>query len=133
MKEEAAPAPNTGRCIYGYALVLICSTGILLYLVWALTPSNWLCALGLTYFSSKYYPLAIPTFCCSALFMFAAIIYPSINLLLTKPIDSPHTISDSNSRFAKHGDHVDSKRKGIPPISDLRIEDVNQILYLSDD
>jgi phosphatidylinositol glycan class P protein len=122
MKEEAAPAPHPGRCIYGYALFIICSIGAMLYIAWAFTPSSWLRAIGLSYFSSKYYPLALPVFFCTGIFLFASIIYPAINFCLCVPITSPNLLIDSHTRNESSGG-------GIPPISDIPIVEVNEMLY----
>ena len=84
MAEEASPAPNSGRCVYGFALLVLSVCSFLLYFVWAVVPGAWLVAYGLDYFSSKYFVLAIPVTCCVSIVVFAAAIYPAVNLMLTR-------------------------------------------------
>jgi phosphatidylinositol glycan class P protein len=131
MSEEAAPAPNPGRCIYGFALLVVSISAFVMYMGWALTPSQWLSSLGLTYFSSKYWVLAVPVSCCTGIFVFGFLLYPAINLILTPSIDSMSTLVDIHSRSclssAKDQEPLTS---GILPISDLQIEEVNALLYL---
>jgi len=97
MSEEASPAPTPGRCIYGYVLFLASNFALFLYLFYALMPDHILIDLGVTYFPSKYWFIAIPTFTCTLLVTFAFVIYPSINLLITKPLDSISVIKDEFS------------------------------------
>ncbi|KAI1291816.1 Phosphatidylinositol N-acetylglucosaminyltransferase subunit P [Halotydeus destructor] len=137
MAEEAGPGPNPGRCIYGFASLVLCYIFFGLFIVWAYTPSSWLELVGLSYFSSKYYALAIPVYCCVITFLFVAILYPALILTMTEPSGSQSTLTDSHSRPVV--EQFGSKRfddgkqtffsAGIPPIGDLDIRDVNQMLY----
>ena len=140
MPEEAAPAPNAGRCVYGFVLFILCYSCLILYSMWALIPSPWLISVGLAYFSSKYWVLAIPVTCCMLLVMFGALLYPAINLTLTQGTDSISILADSQSRKAPNRvkdmmkSIQDFKRlmeRGIPPVYDLDIEEVNDLLYNS--
>ena len=97
MSEEAFPAPSPGRCIYGYVLFLASNFALFLYLFYALMPDHILIDLGVTYFPSKYWFIAIPTFTCTLIVIFAFVIYPSINLLITKPLNSISAIKDEFS------------------------------------
>lgn len=131
--EEAAPAPSIGRCIYGFALFILSVTCLILFLAWSITPSSCLSALGLHYFSSKYWIIAIPTTCCTLLAIFAICLYPAINMILTPSHDSLSTISDRHSRTPITSDDASSVEtlmdSGIPRIRDMDIEYVNELLY----
>lgn len=97
MAEEASPAPNCGRCVYGFALLVLSICAFLMYFIWAVIPSPWLVACGLDYFSSKYFALAVPVTCCVSIFVFAAAVYPAINLMLTESPNSIHVLVDDHS------------------------------------
>lgn len=128
------PGPSAGRSIYGYALMIFCLLSMLGYIAWAFVPEAWLRDHGLAYFSSKYYALALPIYCCTLIFAFASVIYPAINLTLTAPITSMTTLRDSHTRTAPATIEQNSAAttngiKCIPPIYDLSIEDVNEMLF----
>lgn len=133
MTEEAAPAPSIGRCIYGFALFILSITCLVLYITWSIIPSSYLTALGLGYFSSKYWAIAIPTTVCSLIGFFATLLYPSINMILTPPPDSISTITDRHSRKPVDQtcprDVEELMETGIPSIWDMDIEHVNDLLY----
>ena len=131
MAEDASPAPNSGRCVYGFALLVLSSTCFLLYVIWAVVPSDWLLASGLGYFSSKYYALAFPTVCCVSIALFGAFIYPAIILILTERPDCINVLIDSHSRHQQQLMRTSANRKGIPPIWDMNVEDVSRKLYYS--
>lgn len=99
MAEEASPAPNSGRCVYGFALLVLSISAFLIYFVWAVIPSAWLVACGLDYFSSKYFAVAVPVTCCVSIFVFAAAVYPAVNFMLTESANSIHVLVDDNSRI----------------------------------
>ena len=122
---EAAPAPSSGRCVYGYALCLISITSLIIYLIWAFVPSHYLNQIGLTYLPSKYWALAIPTLICFLIFMFATIIYHAIIFMFTPSLASVNTLADSYSKNVK----FNINRVGIPQISDLTIDFVCEKLY----
>jgi len=143
--DGTGPGPSAGRSIYGYALMIFCLLSMFGYTAWAFLPESWLREHGLAYFSSKYYALALPVYICTLIFVFASIIYPAINLTLTAPITSMNTLVDSHTRtpppntdthtIADQGD-VCSTMNGvncIPPIYDLSIEDVNEMLFANID
>lgn len=127
MGDEASPAPNSGRCVYGFALLVLSVSGFLLYFVWAVIPAAWLVSMGLEYFSSKYFALALPVTCCVSLFLFAAVVYPAVNLTLTESPDKTTILVDDYSRC--EGPAVSRNRTGIPPVWDMDVEDVSFRLY----
>jgi phosphatidylinositol glycan class P protein len=98
MADEASPAPNSGRCVYGFALLVLSICGFVMYFVWAVVPGSWLVACGLDYFSSKYFALAVPVTGCVSIFVFAAAIYPAINMMLTERANCIHVLVDDHSR-----------------------------------
>lgn len=123
---EHSPSQTAERAIYGFVLYLSSWVCLGLYIIWAYIPDKWLHAIGLTYWPQKYWAIAAPTYLC-VLGVFCLVFYVARNFMITKPLNSCHTISDEFSRFLPSGDHL--HKDSIPPISDIHISDVNDILY----
>ncbi|KAJ8668114.1 hypothetical protein QAD02_009777 [Eretmocerus hayati] len=126
---ERTPAPYGPRSVYGYAMYIGSNMLLLLYLVWAFVPVEFLHEkLGLTYWPSKYWAVALPIWFLTAIAVFAFAIYPAINMTLTPNIDDPRTITDEYCLEQRK-----STPSGIPPVSDIPITEVCRRLYLSND
>lgn len=125
---EHTPAPYRPRSVYGYALYIGSNILFLLYLIWAVVPDYVLQEqLGLYYWPLKYWAVAIPIWAITAIAVFAFIIYPAINMLLTPDIDDIRTIKD---KYALS--RAEKVSGGIPPVSDIPISEVCRRLYLPD-
>ncbi|PBC32377.1 phosphatidylinositol N-acetylglucosaminyltransferase subunit P [Apis cerana] len=123
---EHTPAPYGPRSVYGYVLYISSNMLFLLFLIWAVIPDQILYELGLTYWPSKYWAIAIPIWALTALAIFAFIIYPAINLSMTPDINDITTITDKYSCQKK-----ETIPGGIPPVYDIPITKVCRKLYLS--
>ncbi|KAL2751294.1 Phosphatidylinositol N-acetylglucosaminyltransferase subunit P [Vespula maculifrons] len=124
---EHTPAPYAPRAVYGYAMYIGFNLLFLLYLIWSVVPDYILKDyLGLSYYPSKYWAIAIPVWALTALATFAFIIYPAINLLMTPDIDDIRTITDN---YAQH--RKETIPGGVPPVFDIPITEVCRQLYLS--
>lgn len=123
---EHTPAPYGPRSVYGYALYIGSNMLFFLYLVWAVIPDEILHSLGLTYWPSKYWAVAVPIWALTALATFAFIIYPAINLCMIPDINDIATITDRHSNLRK-----ETMPDGIPPVFDIPITEVCRKLYLS--
>lgn len=58
-----------------------------LYLIWAFVPDSILHKMGIYYYPSKYWALAIPSIICLT-FIFIFILYQSLNMVMTHDIDN---------------------------------------------
>nr|CAD7193791.1 unnamed protein product [Timema douglasi] len=117
---EHTPAPTPSRSVYGFVLYLSSYSALSVYLVWAFVPDNILHSIGLTYWPQKYWAVAVPIHLCVALALFAFLIYPSINLIMTPPLHDMRTITDP------HAININGKKvppDGIPPVSDIPISE----------
>lgn len=123
---EHTPAPYGPRSVYGYALYIGSNLLFFLYLVWAIVPDQILHSIGLTYWPSKYWAVAIPIWALTALATFAFLIYPAINLLMTPDVDDVRTVTDKYAQPRK-----ETAPGGIPVVSDIPITEVCRKLYLS--
>ncbi|CAN0006024.1 unnamed protein product [Ectocarpus sp. 8 AP-2014] len=82
--------------VYGFAGWIASLVAYALYLVWAYVPESTLQALGITYYPSKYWAIAIP----SAIFVtwsVAVLVYIAVNFMSTAPLDSFDTITGACS------------------------------------
>ncbi|GFY43510.1 phosphatidylinositol N-acetylglucosaminyltransferase subunit P [Trichonephila inaurata madagascariensis] len=122
---EHSPAPTSTRSVYGFVLYITNYTLLLIYLIWAYIPTPWLHALGLTYWPQKYWAVAIPVYICCCILIFALLLYPGINLMMTPDLSSIQTITDEHARIPKP-----AVRGSIPPIYDIPISEVCHKLYL---
>ncbi|GIX71600.1 phosphatidylinositol N-acetylglucosaminyltransferase subunit P [Caerostris extrusa] len=122
---EHSPAPTSTRSVYGFVLYIGSYTLLLIYLIWAYTPTSWLHSLGLTYWPQKYWAIAIPVFVCCCLVIFALLIYPGISLMMTPDLSSLQTIHDEHTSQPKP-----ALKGSIPPIYDIPISNVCHKLYL---
>ncbi|GFY07665.1 phosphatidylinositol N-acetylglucosaminyltransferase subunit P [Trichonephila clavipes] len=122
---EHSPAPTSTRSVYGFVLYITNYTLLLIYLIWAYIPTPWLHALGLTYWPQKYWAVAIPVYICCCILIFALLLYPGINLMMTPDLSSIQTITDEHARTPKP-----AVRDSIPPIYDIPISEVCHKLYL---
>lgn len=154
---EHTPAPTPARSLYGFFLYLFSKTMLFLYCAWVFIPDEYLHYINIYYYPQKYWATAVPIQCLVALTLFAFIIYPSSNLMLTVNMDSINTIKDSHSRYSvptpKYTSHVSDKcickdsnkcfmneykalpknlaQNSVQPLQDLDIRLVCKKLYLN--
>ncbi|XP_039747445.1 phosphatidylinositol N-acetylglucosaminyltransferase subunit P [Pararge aegeria] len=96
---EHTPAPTPSRSLYGFFMFVFSKIILATYCIWSLTPDYYLHYLNIYYYPQKYWSTAVPIQCLVALTIFAFLVYPSSNLMLTPSIDSIKTIQDSYSQF----------------------------------
>ena len=119
---ETKNTPAPYRAIYGFVLWLISYVFLLIYVVWAFISEEWLHIIGLTYWPQKYWAVAIPAYIFTGILLFGFVIYPSINLLITPPLNDLRTVVDENGSF--------TAGQGIAPITDIHLINVCENLYL---
>lgn len=96
---EHTPAPTPSRSLYGFFMFMFSKIILVIYCIWAITPDHYLQYLNIYYYPQKYWSTAVPIQCLVALTIFAFLVYPSSNLMLTTSIDSIETIQDSFSQY----------------------------------
>ncbi|XP_068629883.1 phosphatidylinositol N-acetylglucosaminyltransferase subunit P [Battus philenor] len=150
---EHTPAPTPARSLYGFFLYLFSKTTLIVYLVWAVVPNYYLHLFNIHYYPDKYWSTAIPIQCLVALTLFAFLIYPSSNLMLTCNIDNYNTIADqfshvnvkekltlkpltkicvcdAKSKCFKYCHFYEAKENTVPQLQDLDLRFVCRKLYL---
>jgi len=119
----ASRAANVG---YAASFSIICFH--IIYLLWMFTPDYYLELLGITYYPDRYWGLLIPIYL-SITGFFSGWIYLLINLSSTHSLDSYYTVTDENALQYDVNKAEKFLEANIPPISDLPIAFVNEILY----
>lgn len=156
---EHTPAPTPSRAVYGFVMYLGFKFFFIVFLIWAYVPHSWFEAIGITYLPNRYWALAIPVFLLTTLTIFTFFIYPSLGLCMTPNWDELRTIQDlkskrnvfhdsdrnkkyktdqcscKNEKFCRRDEFLQIKdtfpEKRIPPLQDLKITDVSELLYLN--
>ena len=116
---------NTG--IYGFVAWIGTHLCYAVFILWAYLPEHVLHDLGVTYYPSKYWAVAVP---CHLLVSVAAVylLYWFYNMMRLPPLESFHNILDE---YSKAPDDIPAwfQPDCIPPIYDLPIPSVNAVLY----
>ncbi|KAG2575720.1 hypothetical protein PVAP13_7KG374101 [Panicum virgatum] len=85
---DHGPKPSE---VYGFVGSITTAMATAVYLAWAYTPEPVLRSLGITYYPSKYWALAVPSFVIVAVALSMAI-YMGLNFVATPPPTSFSTI-----------------------------------------
>ncbi|KAJ2957508.1 hypothetical protein NQZ79_g6790 [Umbelopsis isabellina] len=110
--------PTNTECLF---------TGI--YLIWAYVPDEILHSLGITYYPSRYWALAVPVWIMT-LVWFIFISFMSINLMNTAPFDSFTCITDEHANILTSSpNQKEHPEDYIPELHDIPISIVNAMLY----
>uniref|UniRef100_T1J8I2 Beta-galactosidase n=1 Tax=Strigamia maritima TaxID=126957 RepID=T1J8I2_STRMM len=117
MMTKHSPAPLPDRSVYGFVMYLSTLTVLILYLVWAFIPDEWLHSIGLTYWPQKYWAIAVPVFMCSATITLVYCMLPGYNMLITPSLNSINTIQDDYSRYCDINQKI--KHESDIPISQV--------------
>ncbi len=125
-KHTARPNP---AAVYGFVGWVGTLVGFLLYLLWAYLPVELLHNLGVTYYPSRYWAVAIPAYVCVVvIFIFTT--YSGFCLMVNPPVDAFSTFTDKHALDKPKdwdGNSADDSR--LPPIFDIPIAEVNRLLY----
>ena len=115
--------------VYGFVGWLGTLVGFLLYLLWAYLPVEILHKLGVTYYPSRYWAVAIPAYVCVfVLFIFTT--YTGFCLMINPPLDAFSTFTDKHAQDKPKDWNMNSADDSrLPPIFDIPISEVNRLLY----
>ncbi|XP_062186110.1 phosphatidylinositol N-acetylglucosaminyltransferase subunit P-like [Phragmites australis] len=122
---DHGPKPSE---VYGFVGSITTVIATAVYLGWAYTPEHFLHSLGITYYPSKYWAVAVPSFMIVAVVLSIAI-YMGINFLATPPPTSFNTIFDENSRERVTFSPAMEEERPIEPISDISIDQINNLMF----
>lgn len=122
---DHGPKPSE---VYGFVGSITTVIATAVYLAWAYTPEPVLRSLGITYYPSKYWALAVPLFVIVAVVLSMGI-YMGLNFVATPPPTSFSTIFDENSRERTTFTHAIEEETPIEPISDISIDQINNLMF----
>ncbi|TXG62453.1 hypothetical protein EZV62_009447 [Acer yangbiense] len=127
-KASSGFGPKTTE-VYGFVgcITTVAATG--LFLVWAYVPERCLHSIGIYYYPSRYWALAVPAYSIVAIVL-ALSFYIGLNFMSTPSSTSLNTMFDEFSRepsdFALEGDEDE---RPIEPISDIGIHEINAVMF----
>ncbi|KAF9921749.1 hypothetical protein FBU30_008200 [Linnemannia zychae] len=114
---------------YGFVLYLVSGITYAMYLGWAYLPKEILDSMGITYYPSKYWSLALPIWL-FVLVIYLYIAFFAINLYNTEPFDSFQTITDEHANpFLAMNSASSLTDDYVPDLMDIPIGMVNACLY----
>ncbi|KAF9156779.1 hypothetical protein DFQ26_009240 [Actinomortierella ambigua] len=99
-----------------------------MYLAWAYLPKEMLDSLGITYYPSKYWALALPIWL-FVLIIYLYIVFFAVNLYNTASFDSFHTITDDHANPLETTSSAALTDDFVPDLMDIPIGLVNAALY----
>ena len=109
--------------VYGFMSWMLAAVGAVVWFAWAWIPDEYLRSVGFSYFPSKWWALAIPTYFIVSLFMGAAMYSASI-FIAAPPLNARNLITDSYSVAFNKDDSFD-----IPSAADIPLSSVNKLMF----
>lgn len=123
---QHGPKPSE---VYGFVGAITTVVATVIVMIWAYVPDPWLHSVGISYYPSRYWALAVPTYAVVVIVL-AIVFYTGLNFLVTPPPSSFNTIFDEYSREPSSFDHsVDCAEQPIEPISDLGLDQINDLMF----
>ncbi|XP_042499518.1 phosphatidylinositol N-acetylglucosaminyltransferase subunit P-like [Macadamia integrifolia] len=128
VSEEHGPKPSE---VYGFVGSITTVVATVIFLGWAYVPEPWLHSIGITYYPSRYWALAVPVYAMVTVVL-AMVLYLGLNFMATTPPTSLNTIFDEYSRSrSSFMPYVTEDERPIEPIFDLDISQVNDLMFNS--
>ncbi|KAL6577844.1 hypothetical protein OROMI_010172 [Orobanche minor] len=118
--------------VYGFvgSITTVVATG-LAFVIWAYVPDEWLHYVGIYYYPSRYWALAVPTYVMVTIVL-AIGFYIGMNFMATTPPTSLNVMFDEFSREPGReitSNEDDDYEQPIEPISDIGINQINEIMF----
>ncbi|KAL0425467.1 UNVERIFIED_CONTAM: Phosphatidylinositol N-acetylglucosaminyltransferase subunit P [Sesamum radiatum] len=116
--------------VYGFVGSITTVVSTVVFIIWAYVPDRWLHSIGIYYYPSRYWALAVPTFF-SVTVVLAIGFYIGVNFMATPPPTSLNSMFDEFSREPLSGipSKDDDDDQPIEPISDIDITQINEIMF----
>ncbi|KAL3537147.1 hypothetical protein ACH5RR_000513 [Cinchona calisaya] len=123
---EHGPKPSE---VYGFVGSISTVVAAVIFLVWACVPENWLHSVGIFYYPSRYWALAVPAYLMVTVVL-AIGFYIGLNFMATPPPTSFSTMFDEFGREPLNSiPSRDDDEQPIEPISDLGIDKINRVMF----
>ena len=115
--------------IYGFVFWIATYVWIVLWIIWAFIPHEIIRDnLGISYFPSRYWAIALPTYG-MAIFVMAHLLYWGLALMNTPALNSRCLIQDNAAQVAVQLEGEDAF--DVPTAHDLPLGYVNERLYFN--
>ncbi|KAL0720758.1 hypothetical protein Bca4012_035357 [Brassica carinata] len=119
--------------VYGFVGSISTVVATLIFLIWAYVPDKLLESIGIHYYPSRYWVLAMPTYLMVTLLLGLAF-YIGLNFIATPHPTSLNTLFDEYSREPGENDsqmEEGEDERPIDPISDIDITRINDLMFSS--
>ncbi|KAL1802441.1 hypothetical protein ACET3Z_031088 [Daucus carota] len=124
--DDAGPKPSE---VYGFVGSITTAVALVVFLVWAYVPENWLHTVGIYYYPSRYWAIAAPTYAMVTLVL-VIVFYIGINFMVTPPPTSFNTIFDEHTRNpVSLVPSTEEYESPIPPMFDISISQINDAMF----
>ncbi|KAG4381189.1 hypothetical protein GLYMA_15G092700v4 [Glycine max] len=122
---DHGPKPSE---VYGFVGSITTVVATVIFLVWAYVPESWLQSVGISYYPSRYWALAVPTYVMVTIVLMLGF-YIGLNFISTPSPASLNTVFDEFSRDPLSLECTLEDEKPIEPISDIGIDRINDIMF----
>ncbi|KAI3449017.1 hypothetical protein Pfo_005682 [Paulownia fortunei] len=113
--------------VYGFVGSITIVVATVIFIIWAYVPDYWLHSIGIYYYPSRYWALAMPTYIMATIVL-AIGIYIGLNFMATPPPTSLKSMFDEYSKEPLSGiPSTNDDEQAIEPISDIGINQVNEM------
>ena len=119
---------SSSRAKFAFVAYISSIVAFVIYVFWAFFPKNFLYEIGITYYPSRYYGVALPAYMI-VLMLLVTMIYIGINLYSTHDPESMATINDVHTRTAPSAFLKCSTMGGIPDMGDIDPVDTSSMLF----
>ena len=116
--------------VYAFVAWIATICVYIVFLVWAFASEDLLHNLGITYYPSKYYASALPSYLI-VIYILSGIMYIGINMFNTFDPEDLRTVSDDQSRYAPSEFIRCGIKDSIPDIGDMDPSEVTMHLSMS--
>ncbi|BBG97219.1 Phosphatidylinositol N-acetylglucosaminyltransferase, GPI19/PIG-P subunit [Prunus dulcis] len=114
--------------VYGFVGSITTVVATVIFLVWAYVPESWLHSIGIFYYPSRYWALAVPAYAMMTVVL-ALGFYCGVNFMSTPPPSSLYTVYDEFSRDPLSSVPMGGDDQPIEPISDISIDRINRSMF----
>ncbi|KAL6505570.1 hypothetical protein OROHE_022949 [Orobanche hederae] len=104
---------------------------VVAFVIWAYVPDEWLHSVGMYYYPSRYWALAVPTYVMVTIVL-AIGFYIGMNFMATTPPTSLNVMFDEFSREPGReitSNEDDDYEQPIEPISDIGVNQINEMMF----
>ncbi|XP_057538293.1 phosphatidylinositol N-acetylglucosaminyltransferase subunit P isoform X2 [Amaranthus tricolor] len=120
--------PKPGE-VYGFVGSITTIVATAIFFIWAYAPEHWLHSIGISYYPSRYWAVAVPTYC-MVIIVLGLAFYIGLNFMTTPSPTSLNVVFDEHSRdpqiYSKLNEDDD---RPIESISDLDINKINELMF----